>query len=139
MHSVDTQQHASSHSSPLTRLLQAVLSFRPQGCFLGLGLKLLFRQGRCSAWQRQHTVRPSPLNAPPLLCKCGADAAGIPHLHTWNETALWWRMHTRQENGNIECTHFCGPGPYHLWVWLQTELVRSMELPPLGFVPVVPW
>lgn len=67
------------------------------------------------------------------------DAAGIPHLHTWNETALWWRMHTRQENGNIECTHFCGPGPYHLWVWLQTELVRSMELPPLGFVPVVPW
>lgn len=68
------------------------------------------------------------------------DAAKLAHMHTWNETVLWWNMHTRQENGNIECTHFCGPGPYHVWVWLQTKLLEHLReqgvVPPAVFKPV---
>ncbi|KAI7841260.1 hypothetical protein COHA_005033 [Chlorella ohadii] len=39
-------------------------------------------------------------------------AAGIPIHRTWNNTVMMHGGHTRGE-----CTHWCSPGAYSVWVW----------------------
>lgn len=49
-------------------------------------------------------------------------AAGMPIHATWNDTLP---MH----DGHIgsECTHFCAPGAYNVWIWSLWRLLLSLD------------
>lgn len=43
------------------------------------------------------------------------------HLRTWNATAMLWDVHNPGE-----CTHYCSPSAYHVWLFLlNQELANS--------------
>jgi len=46
------------------------------------------------------------------------------HLRTWNASAALWDVHMPGE-----CTHYCSPTAYHLWLFL---LNREMAAAGLG-------
>ncbi len=52
-------------------------------------------------------------------------AAGIHYLATWNETITLFDLHTAGE-----CTHFCSPGGYNIWVWQLWRLLRGLQQEP---------
>ncbi|GAB4823852.1 hypothetical protein N2152v2_010898 [Parachlorella kessleri] len=45
------------------------------------------------------------------------------HLETWNATVPFHYTHL-----NPDCTHFCSPGPYQLWIFLLNGLLRDEGL-----------
>jgi hypothetical protein len=50
--------------------------------------------------------------------------AGIPVFDTYNETVPLWQFHMWDK----DCTHFCHPGPYELWTFLLTDLMKGVHL-----------
>lgn len=57
-------------------------------------------------------------------------AAGMPVHATWNDTVPMYDGHTKSE-----CSHFCSPGPYNVWIWslwrLLLQLADSGDLRPV--------
>lgn len=51
-------------------------------------------------------------------------ASGMHYLQTWNESITHWNGHMPGE-----CSHFCGPGTYQIWVWQLWALLRDI-MPP---------
>ena len=45
------------------------------------------------------------------------------HLKTWDATAPLWRTHLPGE-----CTHWCSPSAYHLWLYLLNDVLRDSGL-----------
>ncbi|KAI3427123.1 hypothetical protein D9Q98_007060 [Chlorella vulgaris] len=45
------------------------------------------------------------------------------HLHIWNGSAPLWRSHWPGE-----CSHWCHPGPYQLWLFLLNDLLQRQSL-----------
>lgn len=50
-------------------------------------------------------------------------AAGWPVLDTWNATVPLWDLHKTGE-----CTHWCSPSAYHLWLYLLNGLLRDNRI-----------
>ncbi|KAK9908972.1 hypothetical protein WJX75_005467 [Coccomyxa subellipsoidea] len=49
------------------------------------------------------------------------SAAGIPIFDAYHETVPLWQFHMWDK----DCTHFCHPGPYELWTFLLTDMLRN--------------
>ena len=45
---------------------------------------------------------------------------GVPTLLTWNLTVPLWNMHRAGE-----CTHYCSPSAYHVWLYLLNGLMAE--------------
>jgi hypothetical protein len=45
------------------------------------------------------------------------------HLRIWNASAPLWDSHLPDE-----CTHWCHPGAYQLWLYLLNDLLRVNAL-----------
>jgi hypothetical protein len=56
--------------------------------------------------------------AEPLIRK-----AGMHWLATWNETVPLFNMHRTGE-----CTHYCSPGAYSVWVWRLWRLLLQLSV-----------
>ena len=63
--------------------------------------------------------------AAPLIPRL-ADA----HLRIYNATVPLWDSHLPGE-----CSHWCNPGGYHLWLFLLNDLLRDSKLGSLAFCP----
>lgn len=51
-------------------------------------------------------------------------AAGIPIFDAYHETVPLWQFHMWDK----DCTHFCHPGPYELWTFLLTDMMKGLQL-----------
>ena len=90
----------------------------PDGAHWGAGEKP-FKCRPLEAWaQGDPVVRGGGLSniaaapAIPLL----ADA----HLRTWNDSVPLWDSHLPGE-----CTHWCSPGAYHMWLYKLNDVLRE--------------
>lgn len=45
------------------------------------------------------------------------------HLQTWNASVPLWDSHKPGE-----CTHWCSPGTYHVWLYLLNGVLRDSQL-----------
>ncbi|KAL4448513.1 hypothetical protein ABPG75_005732 [Micractinium tetrahymenae] len=54
-------------------------------------------------------------------------ASGIPISHTWNDTVVLHEGHTKP----WDCTHFCSPGVYNIWIWSLWRSIADLKLPQL--------
>ena len=50
-------------------------------------------------------------------------AAGVHVLNTWNASVPLWNMHKTGE-----CTHWCSPSAYHVWLFLLNNLMRDQNI-----------
>ena len=50
-------------------------------------------------------------------------ADGVYLLNTWNASVPLWNMHKTGE-----CTHWCSPSAYHVWLYLLNDLMREQNL-----------
>lgn len=48
---------------------------------------------------------------------------GVHLLKTWNASAPLWNLHKTGE-----CTHWCSPSAYHVWLYLLNNLMRERGL-----------
>ena len=51
-------------------------------------------------------------------------ASGMHYLQTWNESVNFWYGHS-----SGECSHFCGPGAYSIWLYQLWALLRDIMAP----------
>lgn len=49
--------------------------------------------------------------------------AGVHVLNTWNASVPLWNMHKTGE-----CTHWCSPSAYHVWLYLLNNVLRDKNL-----------
>ena len=69
------------------------------------------------------TVNGGPYNTliAPAVANMTADGAYF--LSTWNATVPLWNVHKPGE-----CTHWCSPSAYHVWLYLLNSLLREHSL-----------
>ena len=48
--------------------------------------------------------------------------AGLSYLEIWNHSVP---LHFMHKTG--ECTHFCSPGPYSIWIWRLWRLLAELS------------
>lgn len=49
--------------------------------------------------------------------------SGMAFLECWNETVPLYDMHCRYPH--VECSHFCSPGGYGIWIWKLWQLLHN--------------
>lgn len=58
-----------------------------------------------------------------MAAEADVSKAGWPVLSTYNATVPLWDVHKTGE-----CTHYCSPSAYHVWVWLLNQLLREQHI-----------
>lgn len=69
------------------------------------------------------TVSGGPYNNAIAPAVRNMTADGIYLLITWNASVPLWNMHRAGE-----CTHWCQPSAYHVWLYLLNDLMRVQNL-----------
>ena len=55
------------------------------------------------------------------------------HLRTWNASIPFWDSHKPGE-----CTHWCSPSAYHMWLYLLNDVMRDSGLGNAAAAPARP-
>jgi hypothetical protein len=128
----ELEQLAAFREAHAARLPAAVWMDTPPQHFPGTGYYVgEFHAEECVAWEAW--ARGEPLArgggmwnvaAAPYVGRL-ADA----HLRTWEASMPFWATHMPRE-----CTHWCHPSAYHLWLFLLNEALREGGL---GGAPAV--